>query len=650
MTTEEESVKRMGHDDRPDETTTSRKVWEEEEAEESPPSPQSWIRGVNLGGWLLLERYVTPYQFALTTCHVAGDFCWYPGQINAPPNAELCDIYRCKPVMDVNAFGQMDYPMDEYTLWKSFGTNNNNTQAAEQWLNYHLEYFITEADVLEILASGATHIRVPLAHWILDSQEEIWESGQVWIVGKRWEAFQRLVEWSRKHGLQVWPDIHTAPGSQNGFDNSGTQLAMPTCLGWMNNDQNIEDDENVQKSLQVIRDVTQRIMDDDMRDVVTGFGLVNEPFRDCPRDRYLQFLELGLDIVRSTMGEDTYVYVSDLFQPETFNDGTWWLDPQRYHRTFLDTHYYHVFSETTRAISPRQHIALTCQNEYHNSSKAKKTQGGVTSCCWQDGPLPNPTQPSHAVQRMVGEWSVAVDTLPMDMLYAVLQNVAETGTALHLTRQIDAKRHDFLRHFAQAQMVIYEAADQAGISGAWFYWTVKMEGGAFAEWDFLRGIREGWIPRIPADATTSSTSLYGTCYEIMAQTSDEGDILHEYPEPVVVVPPPRSPKVKRNDDDHTNNDDDDDNWQGMALDDDVVVSHGKSILLHHMTVTTSSSSTKSSLDESSHPTSWVTTSGLGIVVVVVLLVFGIGWYRRHRNYHRRNKAGYMSLPQQSSSM
>lgn len=23
---------------------------------------QKWIRGVNIGGWLVLERYITPYQ------------------------------------------------------------------------------------------------------------------------------------------------------------------------------------------------------------------------------------------------------------------------------------------------------------------------------------------------------------------------------------------------------------------------------------------------------------------------------------------------------------------------------------------------------------------------------------------------------------
>lgn len=56
-------------------------------------------------------------------------------------------------------------------------------------------------------------------------------------------------------------------------------------------------------------------------------------------------------------------------------------------------------------------------------------------------------------------------------------------------------------------------------------------GGAFAEWDFLRGIREGWMPRLPAPSVDSQ-DLYGTCYEIYNRTSDDyGSIVEEYPDP-----------------------------------------------------------------------------------------------------------------------
>lgn len=56
-------------------------------------------------------------------------------------------------------------------------------------------------------------------------------------------------------------------------------------------------------------------------------------------------------------------------------------------------------------------------------------------------------------------------------------------------------------------------------------------GGAYAEWDFLRGIQEGWMPKLP-DPTVSSQDMYGSCLDIYNQTNDDYDaIVAEYPDP-----------------------------------------------------------------------------------------------------------------------
>merc|ERR1712043_132301 len=105
-----------------------------------------------------------------------------------------------------------------------------------------------------------------------------------------------------------------------------------------------------------------------------------------------------------------------------------------------------------------------------------------------------------------------------------------------------------------AQMVTYEAKD-VGVSSGWFYWTFKMEGGAFAEWNFLRGQDEGWIPKIPSPSVPS-VDLYGSCLDIIFKTDDDESIIHEFPDPKSLDPT---------------------NWQGFSIDDDVVVSHGQSL-------------------------------------------------------------------------
>lgn len=164
---------------------------------------QPWVRGVNLGGWLVMERYIAPYQFAITDCHVRGDFCWFPGALSAPaPNNvdyKECDPSKCRPFKVENDFGNVEYPVDEKTLTKAFmeyATPENKTQArenAEFWFNSHFENFIKRDDLQQLRNNGITHVRVPLPHWIVGDVEP----SENWIVGKRWEMFVRVCKWAR---------------------------------------------------------------------------------------------------------------------------------------------------------------------------------------------------------------------------------------------------------------------------------------------------------------------------------------------------------------------------------------------------------------------------------------------------------------------
>jgi glucan 1,3-beta-glucosidase len=229
------------------------------------------IRGVNLGGWLVLERYITPYQFAITDCHIEGNFCWYPHQLSAPPvehpSFQFCSQVQsnvseptnvlssesgdhqlrvndddmnepqryCKPVRIENAFGNVDFPIDEKTLVQAFLqynttkplTHEQRYQIAEQWFNYHFEYFISKSDLERLQEANITHVRVPLPHWILgDDIRTQPPYKELWMPGQRWKYFARLCHWARDLGLSVWPDIHTAPGSQNGFGKSNISCTL----------------------------------------------------------------------------------------------------------------------------------------------------------------------------------------------------------------------------------------------------------------------------------------------------------------------------------------------------------------------------------------------------------------------------------------
>ncbi len=263
--------------------------------------------------------------------------------------------------------------------------------------------------------------------------------------------------------------------------------------------------------------MADKIKEDGLDDVITGFGLLNEPFGDCNKLNYQMFLDNGFEIMKSTLGDDIQLYVADMFQADLFNDGKWWLEP-KYKGTYLDSHYYNIFSPYSRSMSPQDHIEVVCHPEPRKR---------IDDCCFEDPE--NKTEPSQGVGRIVTEWSAAFDCMPGNLLSEVIMpGIRENGVAPLMDRTLSPERQDFLRKFMEAQIVSYEDADTPGLSVGWFFWTFKTEGGAYAEWDFLRGVREGWVPTI-APPNVSSQSLYGTCDEIHARTNETMDVVHAFP-------------------------------------------------------------------------------------------------------------------------
>lgn len=485
---------------------------------------------------------MTPYLFALNSCQLQGDWCFYPNQLGALPTTnrqhKYCDMYACKPhLIDVeidNTDGTgthtlQDYPMDEKALLASF----SNKALAKEYMTFHWENFITKEDVRFMAEEGGVrYVKVPIPFYAMNDivDHEPWVDGQ-------WMYFVRFVGWARQYGIQVWIDMHTTFGTQTAFDETSGESSPEDsmCDHWLNSPVNIA------RSLKAIEDMAQAVVDDNLQDVVTGFGILNEPSSaDCPVQNIQKYSNNALEAVRQIMGYDTAVYMSDSFSAASWNDG-WWTDPTVHNNTYIDSNYYHVFTQHERALSPKQHIAYTC------SKLARET----ASCCYEDHP--KNTKVSAGVSRIVGEWSAGYDILPSEMLQKSMDAIRDPNIAapLLMDRTLSDERMAFLKNHVQAQMVAYESAD-TGASSGWFFWTLKMEGGAFAEWDFTRGVKEGWIPKIP-DSETSSLSIFGSCKSIVSKTTDSMSIVQEFPDPTKVETIP-----------------------GPSIDDDFVVSLGKS--------------------------------------------------------------------------
>ncbi|KAI0232938.1 hypothetical protein L0F63_004085, partial [Massospora cicadina] len=373
------------------------------------------VRGVNLGGWLVLEPWITPSLFE---------------QFQGRPNPAV----------------------DEWTFCEVLGKE----EAANQ-LKRHWETWVTEGDLARLAAAGINHVRIPVGYWAVDIQD-----GEPWVKG----AFDYLVlgvHWAKRHGLNVMVDIHGAPGSQNGFDNSGKRDGIRF----------FEDPKNIQRMLHVIHTLSAHFSNPEFGGIVKAIQLLNEPAGwSLDRGTLQQFYSDGYDRVRGN-SKDMVVTVHDAFAPLA----QWEYLRNDYHqRVMLDTHIYQVFDYGLVAMSKQDHLLQPCKR-------------------W--GELERSNQKLWSV---VGEFSLATTDCTR-WLNGFNRGARYDGTldsgkgpvcsncTCHDKDDLSSYSQEhriFLKNFARQQMGVYEKA-----ASGWFFWNFKAE--KSPEWDFLLGVNEGWI-------------------------------------------------------------------------------------------------------------------------------------------------------------
>ena len=88
-------------------------------------------------------------------------------------------------------------------------------------LDDHWSSFFSRDDFEDMVAAGLNTVRIPLGYWAVDVNDyEPYVSGQ-------YPYLIRAVNWASELGMKVLIDLHGAPGSQNGQDNSGL-IGKPT--------------------------------------------------------------------------------------------------------------------------------------------------------------------------------------------------------------------------------------------------------------------------------------------------------------------------------------------------------------------------------------------------------------------------------------
>ena len=126
------------------------------------------ITGANLGNWLVLEKWMEPDLFDNGNGPIIEDETWLVRRLTPEALAERMKVHR-------------------YT-------------------------YVTESDFEALASHGVNLARIPVPYFIFGDRPP--------FIGCA-EYLDKAFEWAEKYNIRILIDLHTCPGSQNGYDNGG---------------------------------------------------------------------------------------------------------------------------------------------------------------------------------------------------------------------------------------------------------------------------------------------------------------------------------------------------------------------------------------------------------------------------------------------
>lgn len=256
------------------------------------------IKGVNLGNWLVLEKWMSPELFAGTT---AEDEYYLPTQLNR-------EVYEAR-------------------------------------MKQHRAEYITERDFVTIKAMGLNTIRIPVPYFIFGDREP--------FIGCI-DCLDNAFTWAERYGLKILIDLHTAPDSQNGFDNGGI---CGVCKFF-------KEPEEIEFVYTVLERLSERY---GKREGLWGIEILNEPISQNmwdtmgiserykpvePKkaegsggydpDELRKFYLTAYEKINKHLAEDKVVVIHDGFDFLAWKE---FMQDEKYSNVVLDTHQYLMVAE-----------------------------------------------------------------------------------------------------------------------------------------------------------------------------------------------------------------------------------------------------------------------------------------------------------------
>lgn len=290
-----------------------------------------FAHGVNLGNWLVLEKWMNPHTFR---------------DSSAP---------------------------DEYYLPRTLDPKDYKSRILQ-----HRAEYISERDFVYLKSLGINSLRIPVPYFIFGDREP--------FIGCI-EQLDQAFAWAQHYGMSILIDLHTAPLSQNAFDNGG----MQGVCKWA------QTPEEVEFVLHTLERLAQRY---GSHTALYGIEILNEPIseklwtafditkRYPPVDPQLaqgsapisheflvDFYTEAYQRINAYLPEDKFVVFHDNFELEAWQD----FHPEhkaKRNNLILDTHQYIMTAEALGCPQTLEGYVDYLENQlspiYHNVCQSHK--------------------------------------------------------------------------------------------------------------------------------------------------------------------------------------------------------------------------------------------------------------------------------------
>ncbi|KAJ7578976.1 glycoside hydrolase family 5 protein [Mycena floridula] len=274
-------------------------------------------RGVNLGSWFVLERWI----------------CAAPFRSAASPAQSDLDVAR--------------------------------GQDSKSILEQHMDSWITETDFAWIAQRGLNSVRIPIGYYHLCGLDPLLLRKTDFepfhdVYSGAWHRIVKAIQTAHRHGLGVLLDLHAAPGKQNPDAHAGTS----------NSPAFFSDKHHRQHTIRVLRTLVQNLAEFPN---VIGVELLNEP-QPSSDDVLKTWYAEAIKEIRS-IDSTLPLYLGDCWRMENYAQFIKAIGGRTL--TVLDHHLYRCFTAQDTSISAMEHARMLRDDTSKTFARVSELIGGA---------------------------------------------------------------------------------------------------------------------------------------------------------------------------------------------------------------------------------------------------------------------------------